>query len=197
MKSSILRSMAFATSMFLGSVANAAIVMEFDDVSFSGPGLYTFDMTVTAVGQTESISGFTMPLQVANGTTFVPETPDTSLSDIQFTPNALLETKGASSDFTANGFGFSITSVDANGSPLVLNDGESAVLFSIPMNVLTSGDALVESPALSALFSLTGASSVQFGPGFSGNVVTAIPESGSTIALGCLGIGLMYRRKRR
>ncbi|MCD0459879.1 PEP-CTERM sorting domain-containing protein [Roseiconus lacunae] len=192
---------ALMTCLLVGmaSLSHAAVVLQGTDVTFNGAGVYNFEFTATAVGQTETISGFTMPLQLANGATFQSEIPDSSLSDIEFTPNSLLETKGASSDFTLSGFGFSITSVDANGSPLVLNDGESAVLFTIPMNVFVPGEVLVENTALAQLFALTGASSVQLSPEFSA-AAQAVPEPASIAGAGSLcllGGGMIYRRRRR
>ena len=185
--------MLFATT----AISKAAVIIEGQDQVFTGPGVYTFDFTVTAVGQTETIAGFTMPLNTANGASFLPEVPDTSLSDIEFTPNPLIETKGGSSDFGA--VGFSITAVDGNGSPLVLNDGQTAVLFSIPMNVIAVGDVLVENPLLASLFDLTGASDVQFAPSFSASV-QPVPEPASMAALASLcliGGGVAVRRRKR
>lgn len=182
-------------ALLLCGTTQAAVTLQGSTETFSGPGVYTFDFTITAVGENYTIVGFTIPLANLNGALPLLETPDISLSDLQFTPNPLLELRLASSDFTGSGFGFSISSEDANSSPLVLLDGQSAVLFSIPMNVTTTGPVLGENLPLATLQTITTTTGSAPVIGFAPAV--AIPEP-STLGLASIAVaGSLLRRRRR
>jgi hypothetical protein len=127
---------------------------------------------------------------------------DTSggFSDILFTPNPFLEAKAASSNFIDVGFGFSISAFDNDDTPLILNDGESVVLFSIPMHVSAAGIVLEENLQLFNLMSITrtgldpeSAPVLRIGPA----IAQAIPEPSSAGLLAMMGgvAGVLRRRR--
>jgi len=177
----------------------AVVVSGSKNVLFTDPGVYDFDFTISSTEVAPiTITGFTLALQDANGATPIVNTDFTDFLQFEYTANPFLENKAASSDFIGAGFGFSITSVDNNGSPLVLNPGESTLLFSIPMNVLTTGDVLLENPALAGLTTLASPgfpSGVPFE--FSGAATTAVPEPSTFALLGVAGCAALMRRKRK
>lgn len=187
------------------SVARGAIHIQGSTNVFTGPGIYTFDFVATAVGENYTIQGFTIPLLNPNGAMPLPEDPDTSLSDIAFTPNPFLELRLASSDFTGSGFGFSISAEDANGSPLVIDNGQSVVLFSIPVMISTGPsqmeplDVLTENGPLATLQTITLVNGSVQPASFGAATFQAIPEPSAATALACGGLvtGLLRRRRRR
>jgi len=189
----------FCTLFFLSNSAHGAITVAGSVLPFDGPGLYTFDFVATAVNQAETIQGFTMPLSNRGGATPVAESPDISLSDIAFDPNPLLELRLSSSDFISGGFGFSIAAEDSDGSPLVLAEGESAVLFSIPMQVLSPGVVLAENVDLATLRTITTPTGPAEIVGFTPAGSVAIPEPGGVSLLAfsaVIAIGYGIRRRR-
>lgn len=103
---------------------------------FTGPGIYTFEFTITADTTPVVVEGFTLPIFNAPGvsTLLDPPPPAGSLSDIEFTPHPALEAKNASQDYGPS-FGFSISASDLDNSPLSLGVGQTEVLFSIDVDI--------------------------------------------------------------
>ncbi|WP_197455925.1 S8 family serine peptidase [Stieleria neptunia] len=102
--------------------------------TYSGPGTYTFDFTITAIGGDQTIAGFNLPLRFdVPGVTFGGTIDD-------FVRNPAFSYEYVAPLSQANHFG-----VAASGSSgLALAQGQTAVLFSIVVDVSASVDVASE-----------------------------------------------------
>ncbi|MCS7470454.1 S8 family serine peptidase [Stieleria sp. ICT_E10.1] len=102
--------------------------------TYSGPGTYTFDFTITAIGGDQTIAGFNLPLRFdVPGVTFGGTIDD-------FVRNPAFSYEYVAPLSQANHFGVAASS----SSGLALAQGQTAVLFSIVVDVSASVDVASE-----------------------------------------------------
>lgn len=179
---------ALALAVCIARPAEAGIVISGSTEQVVGPGRVTFNVIATARDQSETVSGFMVPVMLLNGAQFMIGADD-------FTENAVFDIANES-DLSGGTFGFNAI---ASGSVLSIGIDESVSLFELTLNLpsLPDGTTVVGNILDGAAFDLSDENQQPIANLSIGAPLTviAVPEPSSLACLGLAGIASYWRRR--